>query len=558
MHWLRLASPRPRCGALAFTSGCVKKREAQAASAEPTLSPEQAALVDLILKGKNVFYTGSAGCGKSTVLKAFVKQLRDAGRNVCIVAPTGRAALDVGGTTTWTFAGFTPNSHRLPLGELVRQTMLRKAPRERLVNTQVLVIDEISMVENLHFERLNEVMKTARVNSRPFGQCQIVVTGDFCQLPPVKPFQHCIMCGRDLVQSMTAGGKVVYECRQHGAYADEDKWAFKSKAWAKCNFVHVYLKAIHRQNDETFIRILQKCRLGERLGEAEIHLLLNHECHVAQATQLFCTRREAEAVNQAEFYKLPGPPHTYWAQDRLELHPWHHYLSSKKQCTDWKSVWGAVPPSRRLPLKCLDEHRFSECLQLKQGMLVVLLANIDLEAGLCNGSQGIICGFEKYKPKRNLRPLRGEHASLMEREIREFITNGSAPNKKWPIVQFHNGIIRTIHAECSVTELGDEQPWSELSRTQVPLAPAWAMTVHKSQGLTLDRVIVNLDKTFEEGQVYVALSRARGLGGLKIEGNGSFLQDKLMVNKEVATFLKQKFDDISRAPKGEIGAPDLP
>lgn len=558
-----------------------RKRKAPVLSDEPALCPEQAALVDLIVKGNNVFYTGSAGCGKSTVLRAFVKQLRDMGKTVRIAAPTGRAALNVGGSTTWTFAGLTPDSHKLPLERLKGKAMFGNIAKKRLKETDVLVIDEISMVENLHFERLNEVMKAARhdphTRPQPFGGCQIVVTGDFCQLPPVKPFQHCIKCGKELIQKTAAGGKLVYQCRDHGLYADEDKWAFRSQAWEDCDFTHVHLKTVHRQNDQTFIRMLQKCRLGEALEESEINQLLNHKCRVAQATKLFCTKREAETVNQAAFDKLVGVTHPYWAQDRIKLQQTHQHLSSKGRRGQWRNTWKAPPPTGKLPLACFDEHRFGECVSLKKGMLVVLLANIDLDAGLCNGSQGTVCGFEDYDPemtpvkemresllgfgekgkkeyvpvKPGQRALRGEHAALMEHEIKEFIKSESAPIKKWPVVRFHNGIKRTVYAECSVTQLGDEEPYSLISRTQIPLAPAWAMTVHKSQSLTLDRVIVNLDRAFEEGQVYVALSRATGLEGLKIEGDGSFLRNKLMVNAEVAAFLKEKFGDIYKATEAD-------
>lgn len=202
-------------------------------------------------------------------------------------------------------------------------------------------------------------------------------------------------------------------------------------------------------------------------------------------------------------------------------------------------------------------------------MLVVLLTNLDLQAGLCNGSQGVICSFEDYDPnmlpmkeacdsrgrkkdpKPGQRVVRGDHAATQESEIKKFITSESAPVQKWPVVQFHNGVRRTVYAECSISQLGDEEPYSLLSRTQIPLAPAWAMTIHKSQSLTLDRVIVNLSKAFEDGQVYVALSRATGLNGLKIEGDGDFLRSKLMVNSEVATFLKEKFGDIYDATQSE-------
>lgn len=147
---------------------------------EPILSPEQQKVVDLILAGHNVFYTGSAGCGKSTILKAFVKQLTNRGQRVRIVAPTNLAALNVNGQTTWTFAGWTPDSLKKSLDKLM-QAAHGKEVFDRFDSTDVLVIDEISMVENLQFERLNHVMKASRgekYGGGPFGGVQIIVTGD--------------------------------------------------------------------------------------------------------------------------------------------------------------------------------------------------------------------------------------------------------------------------------------------------------------------------------------------------------------------------------------------
>lgn len=547
----------------------------------PPLCPEQADLVDLILKGHNVFYTGSAGCGKSTVLREFVRRLREMGKHVNIVAPTGRAALNVGGTTTWTYAGWTPNSFKLSLDSLMKKAQWSKHVSKRLRTTDVLVIDEISMVENLHFERLNEIMKAARFDPEnrgaPFGGCQIVVTGDFCQLPPVKPFGQCMHCGTDFEKRIGLNRQAVYTCPRHGEYADEDKWAFKSRAWQECNFQHRHLTTIHRQNDPVFIRILQKLRLGYQLLDKESSLLMKHPCRASahEATKLFPLRREAFAVNYAAFNRLIGDTHTYWAHDNFFWHKNRHgNLEQKGERSDYGLPGSpAHPPADQRPLNCLAEHRFEECVQLKKGALVVLLTNLDLQAGLCNGSQGKICGWEDYdpnmlpmcmqrdsggsmlskmlgkskhepppkQPQPGQRTIRGDHGGVQEREIKDFIESGCAPIKKWPIVQFHNGIRRTVYAECSITEIGDSEPYSLLSRTQIPLAPAWAMTVHKSQSLTLDRVIVNLDNAFEEGQVYVALSRATNLAGLKIEGSGSFLKAKAMVNNEVAAFLRKNF-----------------
>lgn len=198
-------------------------------SQDPPLSPEQARLIDLIVKErKNVFYTGSAGVGKSRVLMAFRQRLSVLGYKVNVVAPTGRAALDINGSTTWSYAGWTPDSMKKPLEELLQEAW-KKTTKKRLQKTDVLVIDEISMVENFHLERLNAIMKEVRQNEKAFGGVQVVITGDFCQLPPVNPFQFCIVCGKALVEKAR---RSAYECtRCNKTYNDEDKWAFQSNAW---------------------------------------------------------------------------------------------------------------------------------------------------------------------------------------------------------------------------------------------------------------------------------------------------------------------------------------
>ena len=155
--------------------------------AEPPLCPEQQRLVETIMSGRNVFYTGSAGCGKSTVLKNFVKRLksqyvrrsgdRSEPKQVDIIAPTGRAALDINGSTFWTYAGWNPDSMKKSLEKLKDAAEHGKWVRKRLRATDTLVIDEISMMENHHLERLNHVMQAARGNARAFGGVQLVVTG---------------------------------------------------------------------------------------------------------------------------------------------------------------------------------------------------------------------------------------------------------------------------------------------------------------------------------------------------------------------------------------------
>jgi ATP-dependent DNA helicase PIF1 len=175
-----------------------------------------------------------------------------------------------------------------------------------------------------------------------------------------------------------------------------------------------------------------------------------------------------------------------------------------------------------------------------------------LSRGLCNGSQGTICGFEEFdfqklpdaSSRSNFvkyleRNIVGPHAKLRKRQIRQFIRN--QPERAWPIVQFHKGPRRTIYATCRVNSLGDTKPYSLLHRTQIPLIPGWAITAHRSQGMTLSRVIVNLSRAFAEGQVYVALSRATSLDGLTVEGDSRGLAAATGGGEAVNRFMMDRF-----------------
>lgn len=500
---------------------------------KPVLCPEQLRVVKLAASGRNIFYTGSAGCGKSTVLHAITARLRNMGKKVEVLAPTGRAALAIGGSTTWTYAGWTPNHHKRKLEELEEAAALGRGTRKRFEKTDTIIIDEISMVENLHLERLNAVMKSGRGNDSPFGGVQVIFTGDFCQLPPVKPFQHCITCGGDLI-STDEKEDTIHRCPNcKRQYNDSDKWAFRSDAWAECDFVHLHLESIHRQSDAEFISILQKCRLGIPLTQNEVDTLMTHRSVTDDAIKLFPTRDEVRHTNEKAFARLKSPPHPYTCLDMFRWnHDDHPHLESK----------GRKNPDNSL--QALNDHRFERHIDLKVGMLVVLLANIDLSLGLCNGSQGTIVGFQPYDQE----PLPGcrgrEYGALREEQVELFAEQQlhDRPQLCWPVVRFLNGVTHTITPECQVHALGYEKPYSLLCRTQIPLAAAWAMTVHKSQGMTLDRVVVDLSRAFEQGQVYVALSRVRSLQGLKVQGNAQGLAVGKGGNPQVKQFLRDKFE----------------
>ena len=489
-------------------------------NSERPLCQEQVDLVELILSGKNVFYTGSAGCGKSTVLNCFHGCLRDLHKKVDIVAPTGRAALDINGSTFWSYANWTPDSMKRSIKELEQRAQLKKV-RSRLQETDVLVIDEISMMENHHFERLNRILQAARDCDRAFGGVQMIVTGDFCQLPPVKPFQFCFVCGKSLVA--VASGK--RRCAKHGDVFDQDMWAFCSDAWKMCNFMHVNLTTIHRQSDLEFITILERLRLGKPLSTADRDLLLNHESETEGAVKLFPKVEQVRKVNEESFALLSTPILTFICHDHFDLR--HADLRSKSQRYEDGS------------LVALKAHRFEPTIDLRVGMLVVLLVNVDIRSGLVNGSQGIIVRFEATEIKK-LPQQKGTHNELKQKLVETFMRARKEKKQEaaLPVVKFTNGLENIVYPECTVSEFGETRPYSLMSRTQIPLMAAWAMTVHKSQGMTLSRVIVDLGESFEEGQDYVALSRARGLEGLKVE---RLARRERSCNPQVLQFLETNF-----------------
>ncbi|KAF5582229.1 atp-dependent dna helicase pif1 [Fusarium pseudocircinatum] len=199
---------------------------------EPTLSAEQRQLVDAIVHGqRNVFFTGSAGCGKSTVLRTAIRELREQQRKVTICAPTGRAAVQIGGMTTYSYMGWAPKLFEGGI-EGLKGASWKKTVRKRLRRTDVLIIDEISMVSSDFLNRMNACLKVVRADKGhlPFGGIKVIVTGDFCQLAPVNPFEFCYICGARLTANKVTG---IYRCPKfsgHGSWADEDKWAFRSSA----------------------------------------------------------------------------------------------------------------------------------------------------------------------------------------------------------------------------------------------------------------------------------------------------------------------------------------
>ncbi|RGP73082.1 ATP-dependent dna helicase pif1 [Fusarium longipes] len=507
----------------------------------PTLCPEQQDLVDLIMSGRNVFFTGSAGCGKSTVLKAAIDLLKDQDKNVVVAAPTGKAALNIDGMTLYSYLSWVPDFREKDLHGIssILYGKSGRNTRKRLRETDVLIIDETSMVENNFLSRMEYVLRHIRQDHRgelPWGGLQLIVTGDFCQLPPVEPFKNCWICGVAQEHWIEVSDDAMKCPHGHGPWnIDQDKWAFRSSAWEAANFAYVNLNEIHRQSDRTFIKTLQKCRLGIPFSEQDHDLLFNHESDVTNATQLVCTNNIADRINKEKLKEITAyPAIDYKCEDGIWFPP--HFRGDRETFSR---------QNRDKTLARFNDHRLNPKVQLKQTQLVMLQVNLNLKKGLVNGSQGEIVGWEPIDTAR-LPGHEGPNKDTMWEHVllftEEHLRNHPNPDdQRWPILKFTNGLKRTIYPVCQVSNLG-YQTGIKAYRTQIPLIPGWAITVHKSQGMTLDRAIVDLTNSFEAGQAYVALSRVTSLEGLHIQGG---TREDLSIgvggNPEVRDFLMKKF-----------------
>jgi ATP-dependent DNA helicase PIF1 len=395
--------------------------------------------ITLMNEGVNVFLTGGAGVGKSYVIRKFIDNYYSSNNSImpikkglAITSTTGISAVLIGGKTLHSWAGIG-----LGKGDLIEKVRSNPKSLRRWMSVKTLIIDEISMLNPRLFERLDKVAREFRDSEKPFGGIQLVVVGDFCQLPVVK--------------------------------GDGD-FCFNSDVWKECEFQVVNLTQVIRQENLEFANILQEIRLGE-ISENTKKILLSRTgkwtrdtCNKdgIKPTLLYSTNKNVDELNNRELNTL------------IELG-----MTSKKYKVKIDVKFSKLS---MIELNNLIEYQTKDIKEVKLaiGAQVMLTKNIDVDSGLANGSRGIITGFSEET------------------------------TKQFPIVKFINGIEETITPYKTTYKDND----NKLIFEQVPLKLAWATTIHKSQGSTLDYVVANLSNIFEYGQAYVALSRAKYLDNL--------------------------------------------
>lgn len=383
--------------------------------------------------------TGEPGSGKSHMVNRYVAYLRSCGVEPSITASTGIAATHIGGMTIHSWSGI---GVRTRLTDHDLELMLDKDRLvKRLRAARVLIIDEVSMLSGDTLAVVEQVCRVLRDSVEPFGGLQVVLVGDFFQLPPIMP-----KADQERVKTISLDG--------------EDQWspfAFMGTAWAKADPTICYLTEQHRQEDAEFLKALSAIRRGEVTDEVrECFAGRRVEPAVADDhTKLYTHNFAVDKLNDARLAKLPGERHDFAMKSE-----------------------GAPTIVEGLKRGCLSP----ETLSLKVGAKVMFTKN-HIEGKYVNGTIGEVVGFSK--------------------------ATGN------PHITMHNG--KTIEPELGEWSIFDGMKCLGMIK-QIPLRLAWAITVHKSQGMSLDTAIMDLSQAFEYGQGYVALSRVRTLAGLYLLG----------------------------------------
>ncbi|WP_201585693.1 AAA family ATPase [Psychrobacter jeotgali] len=451
----------------------------------------QSSALDILKTGQNVFLTGSAGSGKTYTLNQYINYLRARRVPVAVTASTGIAATHMSGTTihSWSGIGIKDELSERDLANLSRKQFLA----DRLKDTAVLIIDEISMLHAKQLNAVNQVLKHVRKNDSAFGGIQVVVAGDFFQLPPI-------------------GSK---------GESNRDKFAFMSEAWLDAKFHICYLSEQHRQVSEAanggldLDDILNQIRRQEVSFEAIAALENTFDQDVdIKRTRLYTHNLNVNKINDKELAALDG-----------EMMRFESTATGDSKLVD----------TLKKTVRTQDE------LILKVGAKVMFIKN-NTELGVSNGTMGELIGFAAVKVddkdqaqndafKDSTEDESNDKKSIDIDDNDDLNTNTNTKGKntekskakkkksaapKMPVVRLNSG--REVIAEPEEWIIEDESGEVLASYHQVPLCLAWAITIHKSQGMTLDAAEIDLSRTFELGQGYVALSRLKSLAGLQLLG----------------------------------------
>jgi ATP-dependent DNA helicase PIF1 len=412
---------------------------------EIILTEKQKEALEAFKSKKNIFLTGVAGAGKSVTIKSIIDYCLSKGINFGVTATTGTAAFLIGGKTLHSYLG-------IGLAKDEPEVLLEKLKENKMFNVikklrqlDALIIDEISMLDIELFNKISQYISLIRRNKEPFGGIQVILTGDFCQLEPV-----------------------------------EGDYCFKSEEWKKLDLEVVYLKKMIRQNDDKdFQKMLMELRYGYCSEETleKLQSLKKTEFGEIKPTKLYAHNFDVDKINQKEYNDL---------------------LKSGAKKVEYEVKYDVKSKDKEKTKKWVKNMDIPETIELCIGAQIVVLANLDQDKGIVNGTRG---------------------------KIIELLPN------KVKIKRVNNTICDIEYHKC----INSENP--DINVSYMPLKLAYALTIHRSQGMTLDALEVDIgNKIFAAGQAYTALSRARNLKSVKVI---EVSPDSFITRKSVIKFYKK-------------------
>lgn len=426
-------------------------------------------ILETINEGKNIILHGCGGVGKSYLIEKITKELEDE-KIIFVTATTGIAALNVNGTTLHSFSGLKPDIN--DVDSMVKKIKKKRDVVKRWKTVDILIIDEISMLGVKTFIMLNSISQVIRKNKNPMGGIQVIFSGDFLQLPPVK-----------------------------------DDFIFTCKEWNSLDIHPFILEKPYRYDDMNFFNMLMRIRKGictdedNKCLEKRVKCAKNYYARLENVTSqenlikptIFLSKRnQVDEYNISELEKLKNKEIIFEADEDV------YEVEDVEYSEDYSE--NEEIDSRNAGFKLLREELPNK-LVFKKGAQVMLKVNLDIENGLVNGSRGVITDIYPYAV------------------YVKFISN---KNTIVPIYPYK----REIKTKGSI-----------ISRSQIPLILAFAMTIHHSQGSTLDYATIDLGNSiFAEGQAYVALSRCRSIRNLFIT---EYTKSSIAANKVALDFVKK-------------------